>query len=414
VQNKVIQNLSVIGLCFGSLFLSNASAEEINPNIARRVLTGPLNDEQLRQYREVTLAYDSSQLSYKLPQVRAGAELEDYYKQYGDFVASLPKDYIVFGADGGLQSGLKFCVLKPSLRGNPWVIAIAGTESTIDQLADTQLGRQQLEDLAKIIVLFTEPATAQLRFLAEVDVLITGHSLGGALAQAVAHEIQKKRLQNGLSSKVKVVTFNSLGSQTLIKDSTGTYDESLLAHMEVAHYYLRGDMISRIDTHMGPTYELEPLPRDSGPAQEVWDKLLELKRFHSLDSFLQIIHERKGARLREAKVVPIPPADTINNLVSYSGILGYGTHVIHSFRQLHIVKKLTKELARVVPEDFNSTVKAEAIRFLYNVASRELLVLETSSDKDRRAFAPSLSAQINRLHLLLRDYAVRTSSLIDR
>lgn len=389
-------------------------AEEINPNIARRVLTRSLNEAELRQYQEVTLAYDSSQLSYMLPQVRAGAELENYFTQYENFVSHLPKDYIVFGADGGLKSGLKFCILKPMTPGNPWVFAIAGTETTIDQLADTQLGRQQLDDLAHNITLFTQPATEQLRFLAEKDVLVTGHSLGGALAQAVAHEIQKKRLQNGLSSKVKLVTFNSLGAQTLIKEATGTYDETLLAHMEMAHYYLRGDLISRIDTQMGPTYELEPLAREGGPATEAYDKFKELGRFHSLDSFLQIIHERKGARLREAKVVPIPPADTINNLVNYAGILGYGTHLIHSFRQLHIVKKLTSELARVTPADFDTTVKAEAIRYLYNVARRELKVLEESTDNDRRAFAPSLKVQINRLYLMMAQYAARVSSTIDQ
>lgn len=414
MQNKVTQKLFSLSLCFGSLFLFAAIAEEINPNnnpnIARRVLTRSLNDEELRQYREVTLAYDSSQLSYMLPQVRAVAELEDYFTQYEKFVSNLPKDYIVFGADAGLKSGLKYCILKPMISGRPWVFAIAGTETTIDRLADTQLGRQQLDDLAKNIILFTQPATDQRRFLAEVDVLITGHSLGGALAQAVAHEIQKKRLQYGLASKVKVVTFNSLGAQTLIRKSTGAYDETLLDHMEIAHYYLRGDLISRIDTQMGPTYEFEPLPPEGGPAKEALDKARELRRFHALDSFLQIIHERKGARLREAKVVPIPPADTLNNIVNYAGVLGYATHVVHSFRQLHIVKKLTRELARVVPDNFENTVKAEAIRYLYNVASRELKVLEASTDEDRRAFAPYLRAQIYRLHVLLSEYATRISS----
>ncbi|MEZ4815497.1 MAG: hypothetical protein R3A80_09875 [Bdellovibrionota bacterium] len=136
----------------------------------------------------------------------------------------------------------------------------------------------------------------------------------------------------------------------------------------------------------------------------------ELLRLHSLDNFYEILNEGSGYQIRQERLMPIPPADTLNNIMKYSWVLGYSTHVYHSFRQLHVVKRLTAELSRVAASDFNNSLRAESIRYLYNVAAREAIILGKSNDADRLKFLPSLYVQLLRLQNFLDQYARNTGS----
>ncbi len=363
-----------------------------------KVIVRPLNAAELRHVHFSTLAYQSSQAAYKLPQIRTEKEFQDYRNDYLNFLKAVPENYTVYGSDARLETGGKFTVLRPQLANDPWIIAIAGTESPIDMLADADLGKPQFEDFQKIIVMF---GNFNLR---DQEVLVTGHSLGGALAQGVAHEIQTLRNEISIQSKVNLVTWNAVGSKTMIERSGRRFNPELLKQINAYNYFIRGDLISRINHHFGPTLEIVPpvrIPKYEFRPDMTVEDLEELLRCHGLVLFEEFVLNNQGAGIRNAKALPVPPADRINMLTKFSRIFSRGNTAIHSFRQIWIVTKLTEILSALRPADFDDDINHATIQYLYNVSYREYLIISKSKDPDRQKFAPALNAELNRIRPFL-------------
>src|SRR5690606_17691265 len=160
----------------------------------------------------------------------------------------------------------------------------------------------------------------------------------------------------------------------------------LANRMKVANYYLQGDLVSRIGSHFGPTFELLPSARKpkykvrpDGPNEDLEDLL----RIHSLAAFQEVVHERKGAPLREAKLAR-PPADAaINSLTSVSWILASLNLEIHEYRQLWNVRWIREKLDSVEDGSALDPVRLLSYRYLYNVGITELKRLREEGHPDK-------------------------------
>lgn len=171
----------------------------------------------------------------------------------------IPNPYI------NAESGLKFMIMSPKAgQRGPWILAIAGTQTVADWLMDLDLGRLQLQRMALLFELFTTCNQMGPDNLAIPvhDFIITGHSLGGGLAQAFAYQMQVARRQAGLMPlRMELVTFNGFGAQPLVR-KFGAYDQSIVQTMNAVNYYVHGDIVSRIGLHIGITRQLTPRNED--------------------------------------------------------------------------------------------------------------------------------------------------------
>jgi Ca2+-binding RTX toxin-like protein len=138
---------------------------------------------------------------------------------------------------------------------NSYIFAFSGTEMSVqDVFSDLTLGLSQWSknsgDIKNLIDrYFSENDDPQL--------YLTGHSLGGALAQYAAYEYA---MAYGISNPTvtapfKLVTFNALGGELGLKNPDlypAGYDESITQTINAAHYKITGDIFSRLGgDHIG-------------------------------------------------------------------------------------------------------------------------------------------------------------------
>jgi hypothetical protein len=84
------------------------------------------------------------------------------------------------------------------------------------------------------------------------EILFTGQSLGGALAEYAAHEYSRQAELIGRSdaTKLSLITFNGLGGLDGLK-KFGSYEPNLLRGVATAHYAIRNDIIHRLGGGLG-------------------------------------------------------------------------------------------------------------------------------------------------------------------
>lgn len=163
---------------------------------------------------------------------------------------------------GKKQVGFKAGIYK---KGNEAVITFSGSDDILDYWSNLQLG---LGTMPPQLDEAHEYYNKHIGSLSYADITITGHSLGGYLAEFIGNRFAKR-----------TVTFNSPGTsgdkRTYAKasNSTGTivriYEQSVTYSKEVltknpasegliSHYLCQGDPVSNIGTHMGEEYWIQP------------------------------------------------------------------------------------------------------------------------------------------------------------
>ncbi len=171
---------------------------------------------------------------------------------YGTITDPIP-GYQWFNEIIDVGTGFHAQIFKSST--NNYIVAFTGTEPSFqDAYADLNLGWNQW--ISKRTELFQ--LLRDLKNSGElVSVDFTGHSLGGALAQYAAYEYAGE----AKPGSVTLTTFNAFGGVQGILQNLGVYDSTRLAGIEVNHFRVAGDMVSRLgEGHVGGNVRVIDFP----------------------------------------------------------------------------------------------------------------------------------------------------------
>ena len=132
----------------------------------------------------------------------------------------LPAGYAYVKKEHDYTTGFQACVLK---NGNNIVIAYAGTDSLMDIIhSDLAMGLKHLPIQNYEAIRLYEKVRQQYP---NAEIILTGHSLGGSLAQIV-----------GAVYDVETVTFNAYGTKDLIKSDMEIYPDKITNYVNLDDY----------------------------------------------------------------------------------------------------------------------------------------------------------------------------------
>ncbi len=212
------------------------------------------------------LAMKASQLIYKLSDLETAKTGAQLVREYTDFRTRVLNDYEHWRYFSDRETGLKFGVFAPVNPEDPWIFAFAGTQSGLDWMSDVSLGRRQLQRVEEFADYFIDCRNVDRAGvpIAARNWIITGHSLGGGLAQAFAFKARSRRmLHRMLPEQLELVTFNGFGALDLLRPLSGIEKIETMQLLST-NYFVTGDVVSRIGKHLGPTFEI-PMPAGVKP-----------------------------------------------------------------------------------------------------------------------------------------------------
>jgi hypothetical protein len=301
--------------------------------------------------------------------------------------SQIPNPYI------NAESGLKFMIMAPKAGGTgPWILAIAGTQTVADWLMDLDLGRLQLQRMALLFELFTtcNQTGADNLAIPAHDFIITGHSLGGGLAQAFAYQMQVARREaNLMPLRMELVTFNGFGAQPLVR-KFGAYDSAIVQSLNAVNYYVHGDVVSRIGEHIGETRQLTP----TGENPDSRVSIKEAANRHVMSTIKRLVSDQKlmMSGLSGALVRSPTEYKTLNRLMGL-GVVGqiFAVGLYTRFTQDRIVETFEEALEIVVAERDQAVIQAMIS-----------MVRAASAQIDKASYGPVAAARADRLSRVLR------------
>jgi hypothetical protein len=236
----------------------------IKPKKAEPAVVPPVTiDPERDVLPRAQLALQLSDLIYLLPDLDSKDKALKAREYFAAFKEKMPADLTLALSESDPRTGLRVAAFKPKVTGTKsatmenrtdLLIAIAGTEGIRDSIADFSFGRSQSIHLLKLI----DDLLVTQNLPRNPEIMITGHSLGGGLAQAVAWYLEENLPARKIKPNIWLFTFNAFGAQELIRkqDKSFTPEKSNLTY--AANYFVRGDPVSKLGTHLGPTLELAP------------------------------------------------------------------------------------------------------------------------------------------------------------
>ena len=316
---------------------------------------GQIHDTNFRH----DLALRAAGLVYKMADLTTTRSANEILHNHSEFLALVPPHYQVVYKMADRGTGIKYAILVPTQAGLPHILAITGTESVIDWFSDLNLGRTQLAQISSFQYML-----GYCNYTAEDGApysaknwIITGHSLGGGLAQAFAYQVQRMRMKAGLlPASIELVTFNAFGASEIV-ENTPAQTAKIASTMTIYNYFLTDDLVSRIGTHIGPTYEINASQLKSGIGNR-----------HALFSFNLALRGQSGFDIAVAKTPP--EAKAVNFLKKAAPHLEF---ISESFtdtlnerlRQILVLEEATNILSR---RKFSEPYDKEAARFLTSIA----------------------------------------------
>jgi hypothetical protein len=286
------------------------------------------------------LALQAATAAYSVPDLESVKSAANLQSDYETLIASAPDGYRVLFLDADLVSGLKLVMLAPSESdASPFILAIAGTASIVDWAANINLGVAQLERLQRTLDrIFEESFPEDGRTGREL--IVTGHSLGGGLAQAVAFQLDQGLQSARIPGSIYVITWNAFGAKELIRRVVANHSSATLRIREQWHYYVRGDFVSRIGVHTGNTLELRAPVGANEPvlANTDW-----MEKAHALAMIRDIVRADAGALRKATKKAP-PPLGPVSKLGALGPLFARLPQRIFNRRHPKIIHLLGEQL----------------------------------------------------------------------
>jgi len=236
--------------------------------------------------RQLFVAVQSSDLIYRLfqkeqkvspPKIRRGSRSPiDPVVHAGDGSVA-PDGYALDlswndNAKTGVANGAYMGLFVPVKNNtDPLVLAFKGTNSRKDEIEDiVHHGAAQFASISAMKMPKTDRNVIQFlldRLKNGRDVIITGHSLGGGLAESTAYVLQKELdllPDSAHHGKIHLITFNALGGQNVLEHYDRAnkttlakgIDPSVVGRIDARNFRVKGDPISSLFSHIGPTYQL--------------------------------------------------------------------------------------------------------------------------------------------------------------
>lgn len=239
------------------------------------------------------------------------------------FLEGIPLGYRLAGdAADSTTCGLKLYRLEPNelYHDRPIIVAIAGTEKKIDWYGNLSLGRNKREsDEYRRFVSRTVSDLAKGK-----RVQITGHSLGGGMAQYFAYDVGQQLKQSlhdddlnsdrwkALLHNLEVVTWNGFGIQQVLRKDHANYDSEVIAILSenATNYRTPFDLVSLIGQPIGRRAHL--------PYSGWWG----FKSAHVMDSVVDSAVARQGiqnAKPRDNSWSFRPVSNTVADLLNPIG-----------------------------------------------------------------------------------------------
>jgi len=133
---------------------------------------------------------------------------------------------------------------------DPTIIAIAGSQTLSDWLVDGGMGKMQARGR-----FYSDLLERSIKEFKNTNnpIVITGHSLGGGMAQMFGHDLVKELEARGYKNaldRVKVISFNGFGATEPLRD-LGRLDERIAKNLDVTFYHVTGDPVSALGTPLG-------------------------------------------------------------------------------------------------------------------------------------------------------------------
>ncbi|HYC44888.1 MAG TPA: calcium-binding protein [Burkholderiales bacterium] len=126
---------------------------------------------------------------------------------------------------------------------------------------------------------------------------LTGQSLGGALAQYALYDlIETFEISEAEQAKLSLITFNSLGGLSALREKVEAFDSSSLKHVTRAvHYVVENDLVHRLgEGHVGGVVKAFRWRNRDAPAGTEFNRLNTVDAHRIEGAFYKYLHPAKN------------------------------------------------------------------------------------------------------------------------
>jgi hypothetical protein len=162
---------------------------------------------------------------------------------------------------------------------------------------------------------FSGKVLAKLSNIPVLSISVTGHSLGGWLAQLTAYEFRRGFINQGINRSIDLhcVVFDSPGARQILEISeahaTEDHKLDLKTELDITTYLSAPNLVNTCNGHLGTVYRIFPnLPQ--GVSSNLTDWMAYLLQAHTMDNFHKLFNASEaGFPVQLKKVVKWPQID---------------------------------------------------------------------------------------------------------